>query len=93
MFTYYGLAASGREYVATVRHPAAEDLDRLFGENDCELVFYGHDQERSDKTGRGRYVYPGVPGRPWHAIVWQRWLVGGMNWFIEACVTMCHGQW
>ena len=61
-FVHYGLAPSERDFVPTVRHPKADELDGVFGDSRADLIFYGHDHWFSDQQGRARYVNPGSLG-------------------------------
>ncbi|HHX65838.1 MAG TPA: metallophosphoesterase family protein, partial [Chloroflexi bacterium] len=62
VFVHYGLTESG-DWHAPVRHSSSADLDRLFlFEDDVTVVFFGHDHEPMDHTGRARYINPGSLG-------------------------------
>ncbi len=62
LFVHYGLTGPGQEYAPVVRHATAQDLDAIFDQAVSEIVFYGHNHEPSNKTGRARYVNPGSLG-------------------------------
>jgi len=72
-FMHYGLHPSGRDFVPTVRHPKADDLDDVFAGCSADLILYGHDHWFSDQQGRARYVNPGSLGC--HTIAVARYCV------------------
>lgn len=61
-FLHYGLTDSGRDFASIESEPTPADLDRLFAQEQTDLVFYGHDHRASDCMGRARYVNPGALG-------------------------------
>lgn len=62
VFCHYPRDPDGNGLAPIVKDPSAVDLDRLFGGQRCEVVFYGHHHPRSDVRGRARYVNPGALG-------------------------------
>jgi predicted phosphodiesterase len=85
-FMHYGLDSSGRDFVPIARHPQADELDRVFGNTQADLVFYGHDHWLSDRQGRARYINPGSLGC--HTVATARYCVvefGRGGYTVEHC--------
>jgi len=62
VFLHYGLTPSGEDFQGVVRDPDRSDLERIFGEQQAEIVFFGHDHSPSDLQGKARYINPGSLG-------------------------------
>jgi predicted phosphodiesterase len=62
IFMHYGLTASGDDFQGVIRNPGRSDLDRMFGEQEAEIVFFGHERSSSDIEGKARYINPGSLG-------------------------------
>ena len=61
-FLHYGLGPSGHDFASTIKDPKPNDLDRLFGGYDVDLVMYGHTHQFVDLHGRAHYLNPGALG-------------------------------
>jgi putative phosphoesterase len=61
LFLHYALDPA-RGFAPVLRQPGVEDLDRLFAQEEAELIFYGHTHQALDRQGRVRYVNPGALG-------------------------------
>lgn len=61
-FVHYGLQPSQQGFQPIVKRATAVDLDGLFPSQDAEVIFYGHNHDRSDVNGCARYVNPGSSG-------------------------------
>ncbi len=51
------------KFFATIQnHPTAEKFDEMYGESDCDVVFFGHKHEPCDIVGKRLYVDVGSVG-------------------------------
>lgn len=62
VFMHYKLIENTKEFAPALRNPASKDLDTLFCEYGCDILFYGHEHSSSDITGNARYINPGSLG-------------------------------
>ena len=61
-FLHYGLDESGRDFVWYGKNPSPSDLDKMFGDCNSEIIFYGHSHFQSDTQGQKRHINPGSLG-------------------------------
>jgi predicted phosphodiesterase len=61
-FLHYALNAARDYFVPVIRRPGVADLDRLFEGQNANLLFFGHDHNASDLSGRMHYINPGSAG-------------------------------
>jgi len=59
---HYEPADSESGFAPFRRDYGPSDLDRLFGQHEADIIFYGHTHIASDMSGRARYVNPGSLG-------------------------------
>lgn len=61
-FLHYGYDAEKDWFKSFIKEPSRTALDQLFEEQQSDMIFYGHNHNESDITGKSRYINLGSAG-------------------------------
>lgn len=61
-FQHYGYDERTNWFKAHIKYPTTSDLDKMYDNDDSDMIFYGHNHLESDIQGRCRYVNLGSAG-------------------------------